>query len=408
MSTEVGSTNPIVKAIIAGTAPRPAQLAAARGALPIPQSDLLEALVHLVNSEDAEIQTQAKETLNSQEIETLRTLARASDTSPKILHYFLTKEHTPAEIQEAILTNLNISDDAIISFVRSTRNGSLLELVAVNQQRLIRSPQIIDAIINNPFRTGEAERRASETKREFFEKERGAQQIANELRAQGNEAAAEFIENSDLSTQISSDGKDGGMSVEDALLIAKHIEIPDSETDDSWLSLEYIEDIFEETEEQRQAILHKIIGEMRADNDDLSSERIGLITRIIQMSMKDRIKLAAKGDREARNILIRDPNRVVAQAVIQNPRITEQEVEKIASMRSAPEDVLRVIASKRAWARNYPIILSLARNPRVPIANVLGILPRLQAHDLAQLSKSRNVSEAVRKQADRLAKARRK
>ncbi len=198
------------------------------------------------------------------------------------------------------------------------------------------------------------------------------------------------------------------MSVEDALLIAKHIEIPDSETDDSWLSLEYIEDIFEETEEQRQAILHKIIGEMRADNDDLSSERIGLITRIIQMSMKDRIKLAAKGDREARNILIRDPNRVVAQAVIQNPRITEQEVEKIASMRSAPEDVLRVIASKRAWARNYPIILSLARNPRVPIANVLGILPRLQAHDLAQLSKSRNVSEAVRKQADRLAKARRK
>ena len=51
-------------------------------------------------------------------------------------------------------------------------------------------------------RTPEADRRASETKREFFEKERGAQQIANELRAQGKEAAAEFLEQAEAALRL--------------------------------------------------------------------------------------------------------------------------------------------------------------------------------------------------------------
>jgi len=124
------------------------------------------------------------------------------------------------------------------------------------------------------------------------------------------------------------------------------------------------------------------------------------------MGMKDRVKLAMKGDREARNILIRDPNRIVAQAVIQNPRITEQEVEKVSAMRSVPEDVLRQIAINRNWARNYSIVHNLARNPRTPIANVISILTRLQLRDLQAMTKNRNVSDAIRKQALRLVTAR--
>ena len=52
------------------------------------------------------------------------------------------------------------------------------------------------------------------------------------------------------------------MSFEDAILLAEHIEVPDSETDDSWLSLEYIEEFYEETEEQRESIVNKILGEL--------------------------------------------------------------------------------------------------------------------------------------------------
>jgi hypothetical protein len=126
----------------------------------------------------------------------------------------------------------------------------------------------------------------------------------------------------------------------------------------------------------------------------------------MKMGMKDRMRLAMKGDREARNILIRDPNRIVCQAVVANPRITEQEIERIAAMRSVSEDILRKIANDRQWARSYAVVHNLARNPRTPIANVLTILSRLQLRDLSALSKNKNVSDAVRRQAFRLAQMR--
>ncbi len=124
------------------------------------------------------------------------------------------------------------------------------------------------------------------------------------------------------------------------------------------------------------------------------------------MGVKDRVKLAMKGDREARNVLIRDPNRLVATAVATNPRITEQEIEMIASMRSIPEDLLRMIASNRQWARSYKVMHSLAKNPRTPIANALTIMNSLQLRDLVGLTKNRNVSDAVRRHAMRLYSAR--
>ena len=82
------------------------------------------------------------------------------------------------------------------------------------------------------------------------------------------------------------------------------------------------------------------------------------------MNTKDRIKLAMKGDREARGILIRDSNKIVCSAVVANPRITEQEIENVASMRTVADEVLRLIAMNRSWARAYSIIHNLARNPK--------------------------------------------
>jgi len=54
LTPEITSTNPVVQAIISGKAPQPARLAAARGLLPLPQNDLLEVLVALTTSDDAQ------------------------------------------------------------------------------------------------------------------------------------------------------------------------------------------------------------------------------------------------------------------------------------------------------------------------------------------------------------------
>ena len=135
-------------------------------------------------------------------------------------------------------------------------------------------------------------------------------------------------------------------------------------------------------------------------------EKVSLIRKIMFMNARDRMKLAMKGDREARGILIRDSNKVVCSAVIHNPRITDQEVENISAMKTISDEVLRLIALNRSWARSYPIIHNLARNSRTPIPTAIGILSRIRTKDLLHLSHNRNVSDAVRRHAQRLVGAR--
>ena len=396
MAQEIVSTNPVVKALVEGSAPRPAQVAASKGILPLPQSDLLEVLALFAESADPELSANAAESLRGQDHDLIEQTVRLGDgIAPSVLGFYAAETDVPAKLHEAVLSHRSTPVGAIAKFAATTTNGQLLEFVAFNQQLLIQNPAILEGILTNPNRTPEAERRAAETRREFFEKERGAEQVANELRARGQDAAAEFFEQGG-----------GSLSQEDAILLAEHIEVPDAETDDSWLALEWIEEIYEETEEQRTATINKIVGELSMEEGEIGAERVSMINRVMKMGVKDRVRLGMKGDREARNILIRDPNRLVSTAVVTNPRITEQEVESIAAMRTLSEDILRQIATNRQWSRSYPVMHNLARNPRTPIANVLTILNRLQLRDLNALSKNRNVSDAVRRQALRLHSAR--
>ena len=400
MTAENTSTNPVVQAIISGSAPQPARLAAARGMLPLQQSDLLEVLVALTASDDAQIAAAASETLKAEASEDLLIAAKAEDTAPNVLAYLATQPDGNAEIYEATILNTRTPDEALAKLAAATKHSSLLELLTINQQRLVRCPEIIDAILQNPACGGEAERRARETRTEFFEKERGARQIADELRARGQTAAAEFFEAAELTTVA------GELTLDDAWLIAQHIEVSDADLDDAWLPAERYEELISETAADATANVQRVIEGEQRETGAVSAERVSLIRKIMFMNTKDRMKLAMKGDREARGILIRDTNKVVCSAVVNNPRITEQEVENIAAMRTVSDEVLRLIAMNRSWARAYPIIHNLARNPRTPIPTVMSILLRIRTKDLQTLSQNKNVSETVRRQAFRLEQAR--
>jgi hypothetical protein len=375
-------------------------MAAARGMLPLPQADLLEALVHLRADSDEKIAQAAQATLDEQPAEELLTVAKSTETAPAVLSYFASLSDATRELSETVAAHGSTPDEAIALLAGRTSHGSLLELITLNQQRLIRAPAIIDAVLQNPARTPEAERRAKEIRAEFFEKERGAQQIAQELRARGNNAAAEFFEAAELAPI------EGAISTDDAWILAQHLEVSDVDIDDSWLARELIEELLVETPEQVKANAQAVIAADRQDAGEVSGERISLIRRLMFMTVKDRVKFGLKGDREARGILIRDSNRVVATAVVYNPRITEQEIEKIASMRTVSEEVLRIIGLNRAWTRSYVIIHNLVRNPRTPFGTAMNILPRIQKKDLKALSENRNVTENVRRQAYRLVQTR--
>jgi hypothetical protein len=114
------------------------------------------------------------------------------------------------------------------------------------------------------------------------------------------------------------------------------------------------------------------------------------------MTVPQRLKLAMKGSREQRAVLVRDPNRMIAAAVLSSPKLAETEVEAFARMANVSEDVLRTISMNRAWMRKLAVATALVRNPKTPAAISLHLLPRISQRDVKTLSTDRNVPESLR------------
>jgi len=118
--------------------------------------------------------------------------------------------------------------------------------------------------------------------------------------------------------------------------------------------------------------------------------------QIATLSVIERVKLAMRGRREERAVLVRDPNRLVAAAVLSSPKLTESEVESFARMANVSEEVLRVIGTTRAWVKKYPVAVALARNPKTPLAISLPLIPFLTERDVKQIAIDRNAPEGLR------------
>jgi hypothetical protein len=135
---------------------------------------------------------------------------------------------------------------------------------------------------------------------------------------------------------------------------------------------------------------------MDPDDFKIKSDYINIAQQIQMMTVSEKVKYALHAGKDARSILIKDPNKQVALAVINSPRITEEEVLTISLSRSVLDEVLRVIIRNREWIKNYAISLALVNNPKTPMATAISILPRINKRDLSLLSKNKNVPEAVR------------
>jgi predicted RNA-binding protein len=139
----------------------------------------------------------------------------------------------------------------------------------------------------------------------------------------------------------------------------------------------------------------KAVGDDRRDST---------LAKIAKLDIKGRIALAMRGGKEERSILIRDGTKLVALAVLDSPKVTDGEVEKIALQKNVLEAVLRQIPLKRRFAKNYTIMRNLVFNPRTPLDLSLGLMKNLLIHDLKNLSGNKEVSETIRKLALRMFK----
>jgi hypothetical protein len=284
---------------------------------------------------------------------------------------------------------------ALAQLASLSRDPVIIEAISLKQQSLIRAPQIIEAILSNPARTPESERRANEVRQEFFEKQFGAQMVADEERLRA-EAATRDKESEQATVLIS--------GIEDLMRLG----LIEEGLDDSFVD-EYEAEFgpFDGAAASGHESLDiaRVVEEVESESLDgveLSRDRLPVFQQVALMSIKDRVMLAIKGTREARIILVRDPNRIIATAVLRNPRLTDLEVEYMSSLKSVPEEVLRQIGQNRAWTRSYTVIHNLIRNPRTPIALSLGFLNRIQTRDLRSLSTNKNIPDVIRTTAHRM------
>lgn len=132
---------------------------------------------------------------------------------------------------------------------------------------------------------------------------------------------------------------------------------------------------------------------------ELHSE--SMYRRILDMNVPDKVKLATMGNREARSLLIRDANRVVVQAVLNSPRLSEEEVISFAANRNLAGDVPRLISEKKEFMKSYQVKIALVNNPKTPVPTSIKLIDHLREHDLKSIAKNKNIPTIISRAAVR-------
>jgi hypothetical protein len=334
----------VIARIGAGAYPRDVVLTIARGFLPLPQEDLIAVLSFLAGSQDLEIGQLAHDSLKEVPIRSVLGFASNEASSPDNLA-LLTRATEDASVLEALIRNRSVPDDALVDLA-SRADPAVQEILVINQARILRAPQILDALLANPRLSVEAKRRALETREEFFDKKARLEKLAED-------EVADFLDDAPIA------------------------------------------DLLDKAQAEDAAGVPPVAPEL-SENEQKDPVKQSLFQRVVNMSVGEKVQLAFKGGKTERTLLIRDRNKLVCSAVMRNPRMGESEAELVAGMRNVDDEVLRLVSMRRDWMSKHNVLIALARNPKVPIGVVVPLINRLTLRDLKALKDDRGVSEVVR------------
>jgi len=345
-------------------APKQMRLNAARGALPLAPKDLVTVVFALTRDPDPEVQESARENILKIPEAVLKPVLSEPDTHPLILDFFARNLAQDSELQEVIALNRGTEDETI-AFQASLTSKKLVDIITSNQIRLLRSTEIVDALAENPLTSPAMLDRIIK----FLELEarRAPEKPVPARSGEGMEVEIEEVKE-ELEQP----------SLEDGL---ETVTLEGAEVENAWARLSYHSELLTDKEYQSQK-------EQEEDETNLS-QKIG------KMKVSEKIKLGLVGNLQARSILIRDSNKLVAAAVLKSPRITESEVEAVSKSRSVSEDVIRQIAHSKEWTRNYQVKVNLVNNSKTPVGDAIKFLNYLRDKDLGQVAKSKNVPQPV-------------
>jgi hypothetical protein len=330
-------------------APREVRLMASKGALPLPPVDLATVLFALMHDPDPEVKSTARDSLEGLPEAVCESVLSGPAHAAVLSHLARAFKDDEKKLEKLALNPA--TDDSTIAFLASTPFTRIVEIISNNQDRMLRAPEIVDALGNNP-RTGRAV----------------IERILSFL-------GVEHVVGSDDESEAAAE--------------------PEHISDD-------------EAEAALRAVLGADLAHLARElvqesNEDVEiDENSNLFSLIQNMTVMQKIKLARMGNKEARGLLIRDRNKIVAISAISSPKVTVQEVANIAKARNVSDDILRVIARNREWTRNYQVKLALSANPKCPRPTAMKFVNYLQDRDLKALMRSKDVPTAISTHARRI------
>lgn len=354
------------------TLPREMRMNAASGIIPLLPNDMALVLYVLTLEKDEEIAFKARESLDEIPSSVISAILQDTTTNSGLLDYFA--RHSEDETTHMyIALNSSTDDRSMAHLARTTHSQQLLEAIAQNHQRIIRSAEIVDALSSNPA----ASRSTIDSVIDYMKLYLGETSNDQGLGAQDEsvdiqeEQGHEEIEESSMTTASS------------------------SFLDEAQIDEELIEESEEGVEED---------GEF--ETDDPISENVQF--QISMMSIGEKIKIAIMGNGEARRILVRDPNRIVSKAVLSNPRLNDAEILLISKSKVVSDEILRAISDNRKWVKMYPVKFSLVNNPKTPPQVAMNLMKQLRDYDLKTVSRTKNLPGIITTTAKRVLLERRK
>ena len=109
--------------------------------------------------------------------------------------------------------------------------------------------------------------------------------------------------------------------------------------------------------------------------------------RIKTMDPNQRFRLALRGNRTERAILLRDTSPQVLLGLLSHPQLETKEVVEIVNSNFASSAIMERVAKNRQWLLHPDIPATIVKSPKTPAPVALKLLEILRKSDLQKLAK---------------------
>jgi hypothetical protein len=381
----------------------------ARGLMPLTPEAQLGVLYLLGTDEEQEISSTARKSMAQLPVSQLMT-AISHNTHPKILEFLIQFREPEAELDQRIAM-LRTANNRTVRIIALRAGGGLCLQLSQNHERLLVTPNIYLDLNENP-NCSEVILQAAES---FLRMQGQLPELPDDAAAEGEqkEKPASAPKTAPAAAELDAGDMDLSVLAEVEAALSGQLSPSLLKAQDANLTLFDLdsEDVDEEGlgafkfdfQDDNDLFSWDLTKDLDSgDGDEKAEARISMANQIQAMTVGQKIKLAYRGNKEVRNILIRDTNKIVAAAVVKSGRLLDQEVATFAGNKNLDSEVLRHIAGNREWTRKYPVKVALVNNPKTPVSTAVSMVSSLQKRDLMMLTRNRNVPSVVCAAANRL------